>query len=54
MVLATFLTSPAAKLNTRVYRVPNPDELWEFEHRGTEVYARYIGGKDEPQLATAV
>lgn len=31
------------RLNKRVYRIPRPDDQWEFEHRGLEVYARYIG-----------
>ncbi len=36
----------AYRLSNRVYRVPNPEDRWEFEHRGTEVYARYLGVKE--------
>lgn len=33
----------ARRLNKRLYRVPHPEHVWEFEQRGVEVYARYVG-----------
>jgi hypothetical protein len=39
------------RLNKRTYKVPQPDDLWEFEQRGREVYARFLGPQEN---ATAV
>ena len=33
----------ASQLRRRIYRIPRPDEHWEFSSEGYSVYARYLG-----------
>ncbi len=43
----------AWRLAKRTYRIPQAHDVWEFEHRGTEVYARYVGKENEQPVTAA-